>query len=487
MLFYDLDEDILAEILLLCDVYAVVSFSRVNKSFRRLALSKQLWISLIRDLSCQYFIPQLEALDNCTITQLIAKVKCLVCGPETWSQRSSVPPTVSFAKKFPAETHARILPGGRYFTVMRFSGHLYCCDVLTGRDVYIRALGSTNFVWWSWETEMLDDGHTAIFSFLVYVRSGNGPHAELSILQVDLRTGHSEQLFSLTPSKFGGFYHNPIISGNFLAMSLSRQEERMIIIINWRERKYVVFDTGHTYTPAKEYMVLVSGHIILATAALEPPNDRLLSVYTLHSIASHWRPVEELLRNTDLPAHGIRIHPNDISPILVERMEHNNRVFRGSSSRGAHIRMMLHANPIRPNAYKLMVYASVMAAGRSLVDTFRQSFRDRSAQGTVLFNYAINLSASNHGFSWSRISSFSVLPDAFYYLPSYAGYVAISCSNSDGSTTTKIVDPRLTQRWVGHAMREVMVVSTEPVWATLSYNGVLLVSKQDGIEVSCYT
>ncbi|KAF7347988.1 hypothetical protein MSAN_01750900 [Mycena sanguinolenta] len=263
----------------------------------------------------------------------------------------------------------------------------------------------------------------------------------------------------------------------------SRQEEHMIVIINWRERKYVVFYTGHIYTPARNYMVHVPGHIILATAALEPPNDQLLLVYTLHSIASRWRPVEELLHNTDLPAHDIRIHPYDISPILVERLEHNNRVFRGSASHGLHIRMMLYANPIRHNAYKLMVYASVMAAGRSLRDTFRQCFKDRSAQGTVLFNYAINLGAS--GFSWTRISSVSVLPGAFYCNPSYAGYIAISRSTSCGYNTTKIVDPRLRQRWLGHAMRDI-VVSTEPAWSSLSSTGVLLVSKEDGIEVACY-
>ncbi|KAF7357160.1 hypothetical protein MSAN_01310600 [Mycena sanguinolenta] len=459
MLFHNLDEDVLAQILLLCDVYAVVSFSRVNKSFRRLALSKQLWISLIHDLSFRYLIPHLDAMSQCTTAQLIAKVKCLVRGPETWSQRC--------------------LGGG---TSRQCDSRATCTVamyILTRRDVYIRALGSTHFVWWSWETEMLDDGHTAIFSLIVYVRGGDEP--ELSILQVDLRTGHSDQLFFLTLSEFSGFYYNPIVSGDFLAMRLSRQEERMICIINWRERKYVVFDTGYTYTPPYDYMVFVPGHIILATAAFTP-NDRLLLVYTWHSIASRWRPVEELLHNMDLTVHDIRIHWNDVSAILVDKLEHNNRVFRGSSSRGLGIKMMLYANPIRRNAYKLMVYASVMAAGRSLMDTFCRNFRGRSAQGTVLFTYALNLDAfPNHSFSWTRISSFSVPPHAFYCLPSYAGYVAISCPNSSNYTTTKIV-----ARLTGDGMREVMVVSTEPASSSLSSTGVLLVSRQDGIEVSCY-
>ena len=60
-------------------------------------------------------------------------------------------------------------------------------------------------------------------------------------MQVDLQTGHSYQLFSLTLSKSGGRYHHPIISGDFLAMTFTKKQ-RMTVVINWRKRKYVAFD-----------------------------------------------------------------------------------------------------------------------------------------------------------------------------------------------------------------------------------------------------
>ncbi|KAJ6483156.1 hypothetical protein C8R45DRAFT_1148924 [Mycena sanguinolenta] len=480
MPFHDLNDDVLAQILLLCDVYSVVSFLKVNKSFRRLALSKRLWISLIHDLSSRYFIPHLDHIHDCSTAQLVAKVKCLVCGPETWSPQCSLPPTVSFSKTFPGERRSRILPGGRYFVVVRSSGHLVCRDVLTGRDVFIRALGFTHYS--SWEVDILDDGHTAIFVFFEVALGGNGP--ELSVLQVDLTTGHSYYRFSISLRRSGGLFYSPVVSGDFLAMSLGKGNTRMTIVINWRELKYVVFD-GSDF-PAKNCIAFVPGHIILATASFRLPNGWLLMVYTLRSIASRWRAVQDLVDNVDLPAYDLRIRPESITPSIVERLEHNNRVFVGSRGRRHHISMMIHANPIRHDAYKLMVCAS--ATNRALTDIFRRSFRgefERPAPDTVLFTYALNLGASpNFSVFWTRVAACSIVSDAIHAPISYAGYAAIPPLTGMGHIV-KIVDPRLKRsltKWAGQTKREVMVVSKGPALASLSSTGVLLITKQDGVE-----
>ncbi|KAJ7847768.1 hypothetical protein B0H13DRAFT_2362287 [Mycena leptocephala] len=113
MLFHNLHEDVLSEILTYCDIYAVVSFLGVSKFSRVVALSKPLWRSLLRGLSARHHILNLHAIDDLTTEQLI------VCGPATWSDKSSVPPTVSSSKAFPANEQTRLLPGGRYFSVLR--------------------------------------------------------------------------------------------------------------------------------------------------------------------------------------------------------------------------------------------------------------------------------------------------------------------------------------------------------------------------------
>ncbi|KAJ6483157.1 hypothetical protein C8R45DRAFT_1000740 [Mycena sanguinolenta] len=209
-------------------------------------------------------------------------------------------------------------------------------------------------------------------------------------------------------------------------------------------------------------------------------------VYTLPSIASRWRALQGLVDGTDLPVDKLRIWPRTIAPIIVERLEHNNRVFVGSPRWRHHIHLMIHPNPVRHDAYKLMVYASV--TNRSLTDVFRRNFRGESpAPGTVLFTYALNLGASaNSGDFWTRVSACSIVSDEIYSRLSYAGYAAITGSGD----AVKIVDPRLTQRslikWARQTIREVMVISKERASASLSSTGVLLISNQDGIEVSYY-
>ncbi|KAJ7834720.1 hypothetical protein B0H14DRAFT_2798059 [Mycena olivaceomarginata] len=223
MLFHDLDEDVLAHILVSSDIYAVLSFLRVSKPFRHLALSKQLWLSLVHDLSTRYFIPNLDTVHECTSAQLIAKVRWLVCGPATWSQQSSVLPTVSFSKTFsfpetiPLRRRSRLLPGGRYFAVWEDSD-LQCFEVVTGRCVWNRPLTGIHSV--SWDVEILDDGASAIF---VFVQFYSLTETEiLSIVQVDFRTGHSEVNFHMGLNRDVAHYHSPILSGNLLAIGVRR-------------------------------------------------------------------------------------------------------------------------------------------------------------------------------------------------------------------------------------------------------------------------
>ncbi|KAF7357212.1 hypothetical protein MSAN_01316100 [Mycena sanguinolenta] len=457
MLFHDVDEDALVQILGFCDVYAILSFLRVNRSFRRLALSKQLWLSLVCDLSSRYFIPHSNTLHDCTTAQLIAKVKSLVCGPETWSPHSSIPPTLSFSKKFPAARHAQLLQGGRYVVMQLFSGELQCHDVLTGNCVWTRD-GVDRFCA-SWDAHMLEDGHTAMFLFCI-----NWQRLELSLVQVDFKTRHTDELFCFESNPSIGDCYRPTLSADFLAMALRNGNQRVIVVIDWRKCEYVLFDdSGYSDRSAKTRIAFVPGHIILASVASEPPNDQLILVYTLRSIMSHWRPLEELQHGTTFPAYNTCIRPEVISPFIVERLEHHNRVFRASSTiRGdTYTRLMLYTNPIRHGAYKLMVYASDTSQS-SVANTFWDSFGGRGsgrAQGAVVFTYALNAGAS--GLAWTRVSAFATVPDHLNFPLSYAGYGLLSCGDPL-DITTKIVDlrptyaRRLWTRRAAQAMRDVV-------------------------------
>ncbi|KAJ7216740.1 hypothetical protein B0H12DRAFT_1241836 [Mycena haematopus] len=367
MHFHDLAEDVLAQILVSCDIYTVLSFLRVNKSLRRVALSKQLWISLVLDLSLRYFIPDLNPIHGHTTAQLIAKVK-------------------------------------------------------------------------------------------------------LSIVQVDLTTGRSDEVFCLDLNMDTASYYSPILSGNLLAVRLQRYLRPVsILVIDWREAVYVIFESPAQ--PDSE-VAFVPGHLILTPPTLDPWHDRLIFVYALRSIASHWRPATELaLQNANVP--HIRL-PEDMSPVIVERLEDNNRA-RRDQLRLDVIAMMVHTNPIRDNVYKLVFYATEVGGA--------------GLRRNMLFTYQLTL--GDPGPSWTTTSVISLpidLPPDLSW--AYAGYgIRYPHSQTD---CTRIVDPRpipgFIQKLAGPTVREVVAVcegspSTE---TRLSSTGIIFARLEDRVEILCY-
>lgn len=186
--FHDLDEDVLPRILAHCDIYTILSVSRVtlprrhpshlltaaqlqvSKFLRALTLSRQLWHSLLLDLAARSLlhIPDREKLKAYSTAELIMEVKRLISGPATWSDESSTAPTLAGSTSFnncrvnssPADI--RLLPGGRFFVVHHGQG-VKCWDATTGDGIWTYPARVTDY-----SVEMLDEGRSAIFFFLVY-------------------------------------------------------------------------------------------------------------------------------------------------------------------------------------------------------------------------------------------------------------------------------------------------------------------------------
>ncbi|KAJ7355340.1 hypothetical protein DFH08DRAFT_803386 [Mycena albidolilacea] len=195
------------------------------------------------------------------------------------------------------------------------------------------------------------------------------------------------------------------------------------------------------------------------------------------------------------PSGGLddrHIHPGNVRPAAVERLEHNNRIFQLSPSRGGsgysclQVHMTLHRNPIRHNAYKLIVYASDPGSSRG--ETFRQAFSGRTgrASGAMLFTYRITLGHSpEHRLSWTRTSVVTTLSQLTLPL-SYAGYTL----NRGGDGAMRIVDlrptPRFPLKWGGPRIREGVVISREGNERSLSSTGGIFISTPNEIEISYY-
>ncbi|KAJ7644843.1 hypothetical protein FB45DRAFT_300197 [Roridomyces roridus] len=143
MPFHHFNEYVVAEILAYCDIHTVLSFTQLNKSSRQSALSKQLWIILVRQLKLRGFLdadPSVQ-LDTHSTQELIGLVKSIILGPKTWCP-GTVPQLkrqvlVRFEKQLGQQVSALLLPGGRYFTLCDSGWEgLAIREVPTGRCIW---------------------------------------------------------------------------------------------------------------------------------------------------------------------------------------------------------------------------------------------------------------------------------------------------------------------------------------------------------------
>ncbi|KAJ7659598.1 hypothetical protein DFH06DRAFT_1297201, partial [Mycena polygramma] len=476
MLFQDLDEDVLPAILTACDVYAVVSLSRVNKFFRAIALSEWLWRALVLGLSAHYRILNLHAIDSYSTAQLIAEVKRLIRGPATWSEQSSRPPTLASAKTFLGGNCVQFLPGERFFA--EFRGPSFCCyDVASGSCVWTCPVPSARIKVWT--AEIGDDGKSAVF-FLIQTASGRN-RDELSIAHVDFRTGESEILFEVVLHSRVGVYRHPALFGNFLGMELIYtpwgRSERAVMVLDWRKRVFVTFACSPASEPNQETRVaFLPGHILLYNTTAGPHAD-LCAVYTVASVASRWQPLA--VRAFD----GLRISASDIPPAIVERLERNDRVFRDD----LRVQLTLHPNPIRSNTYQLMLYVSnpMWVTNTSLKDTLRRKVGQpsRRVDGAMLYTHRLTVGAPpDHRLTWVRISAVPAVPNLASPI-SYAGYGVSYLDRAPRAATCKsgIVDARLPPRrfLLGQTVREVVALPEASNYVIVSSAGATITWRQE--------
>ncbi|KAJ7907148.1 hypothetical protein B0H13DRAFT_2503298 [Mycena leptocephala] len=451
---------VLSEILTYCDIYAVVSFLRR---------------SLLRGLSARHHILNLHAIDDLTTEQLIAEVKRLVCGPATWSDKSSAPSTVSSSKAFPVNEQTRLLPGGRYFSVLR-PAELHVYNAVTGIRVWLRSLAGTYGT--SWEVEMRDDGQSAVFFFM---HNNNATNRQvLSIVQADFSTGLWNVHLDGVLNTYIGRAYNPVLYGNLLGVEWVYRpwgkRERGMLVIDWRKQLYVIFDCT-TVSSTQTQAVFVPGHIIFTTATVQQPHDRLILIYTLASIGSRWRPICQLLSSHHASVRDFEdLNLNARTLVAVmERVEHADiRLSRDVESRvfrpDPRMHMILHPNPIRDNTYKLMIYITDGHWGNKsgVADTFRQKLgRQPPGAKAVLFTYRLTVgSAPDYTLSWTRVSAVPAVPNINSSI-SYAG--------------------RFLTGWGGQGIRKVVVLPRGSAYVCLSSSaGAVISVKDQHVKISHY-
>ncbi|KAJ6523292.1 hypothetical protein B0H19DRAFT_1201743 [Mycena capillaripes] len=266
MTFESLGEDVILQTLSLCDVYAVLSVSMVNKFLRRIALVKQLWLSLVHDLGVRGVLDLPPGELNHSTSELISLVKrkpvpwsILGCP---WSQTSLASTTACHKLAFDTETVAgsigfhRLLPGAKYMVFQISDEEFHIHEIWSGRKVFTHAIRTQS----GFQIDLAPDGSIArvFFAYVADVVSGLG------------------RLISIVD--------------DFLLYSSNPLDARSLVLVNWRTSMYVALNYGITFP-----ITLLPSYIAVTYPDSVFPHQLNLLVTDLTSFAPYWKPLDGIL------------------------------------------------------------------------------------------------------------------------------------------------------------------------------------------------
>ncbi|KAJ7457463.1 hypothetical protein FB451DRAFT_1274958 [Mycena latifolia] len=323
MPFHSLDSDLLLHICMLLDVFTIISISRVNKYLHAIVSAKQLWISVVCDLSARCLIdpPAEENLQKLSTAELMQQVKRGVVGPLTWSSTFPTLPTLSRQISISLETlqgessHVEFLPEGRHILLYKVTGAfphgVECWDVRRGQRV------------WGWASPSHPVGH-ATFNFrrggseAVVLLESYAPRNHLLILLANLETGDSWNLLDL-PVDPVCIPRVKMSEDFFLCRVHSPEWPGPVLLVNWRTAEFVLFNSSNL---EKTQFELFPGHI--AFTYYESSTPAHVRIYSIVSFDHLWRQLSEFTLDgptdpTEIPHVAVDIPGLDTpsKPIVV--------------------------------------------------------------------------------------------------------------------------------------------------------------------------
>ncbi|KAJ6566679.1 hypothetical protein B0H19DRAFT_1066964 [Mycena capillaripes] len=238
------------------------SIFREERLFHEIASTKQLWLSVVRNLFAQRLIDTpLDCIGKLSKDALIDEVKRVVDGPRTWSPKSLVPPKLSRRRTVEVDSAewAGLLPGNAYI-VCYFGGPFRtvgCLEIDSGRLA------------WEWSRPGFNVD-IATFDFL----------------------GTSEAV-------------DPQLSGDlFICKAQARlNAQQFILLWNWRAEKFIVPD-GIIVPPGTakrilrfysfESFILLPGHLLTRHEyGLGYTTSLQHYLYPIANFDRLWRPTRE--------------------------------------------------------------------------------------------------------------------------------------------------------------------------------------------------
>ncbi|KAF7353401.1 hypothetical protein MSAN_01529100 [Mycena sanguinolenta] len=359
MSFEALGEDVLLEILFFCDVSTVLAVSAINRALRRIALSKQLWLSLVLDQKFRDALelppPDRKKLECLSTEELIAVVENAVAGPGPLSDsahdesfsvtetRVRIPLDVVEDGNHP---EARLLPGARYLhrrgtTEQR----LYIYDVWSARCVWERLVQPRIM----YEVDLVP-GSAIARLFLVQW----GVHLDtftLHVEEVDLTAGASHELFNFSldsiPLSSIVFGMTPwAIVGDFL-LSPVLYSPSLLVLIDWHASTFVSLDCSGLSS-----VRLIPGYILSMYRESPSPREHILAATAMEAFSDCWQPLTD-----DSAGLAAQIEAGFPSKLTIdslhittqERLEYSGRPSKSEL-------VSVTPDPLCAGAYNIYVY-----------------------------------------------------------------------------------------------------------------------------------
>ncbi|KAF7340060.1 hypothetical protein MVEN_01924100 [Mycena venus] len=287
----DLGTDVLSHIFALVDVYTILSLARVNRYFHNIASTKQLWLSIVCELSARGFInTSVEEIDTLSKDALVEEVRRVVAGPQTWSPSSSLPPRIFRQINLESGCLQAELLGARFILLLRqpedhslWQRRIECFDLHSRRRVC---------TWTRPDFELyavtLDSrGRVSDIVVVVTMRAQHSENWHLVFLRADLNTGQLHDLLHLPfPVSTWGLWDSQLC-GNFFISSTGVQG-RWILLLNWQSDTFVLLERNSDY----EVYALLPGHVV-STHPVSDSTTHRVNIYPLTSFDHLWRSFNE--------------------------------------------------------------------------------------------------------------------------------------------------------------------------------------------------
>ncbi|KAJ7463270.1 hypothetical protein FB451DRAFT_1562284 [Mycena latifolia] len=324
--FLELAPDIILSIFAHCDISAVVSISQTCRYLHGLAFQKSVWLALLDDLKQRSILDSTDPdLRDLSTDELIARVKRLLTGPDTWmpsdagftpeiSKRIILHPTIPHGPGILSwENEAKLFRGGRYVLFNNWR-KLECWCVAEDRLVWkhVSALECSSVL--AFAADESQEGDSLVVMVCQRTYPSTGPRKNyIEIIDLDLRKGTYNSLMTTVAPQTANDnpFSSTAICGTLACVEIISRQDRYLII-DWKMQTSFVLsgDRG-----VLSLIALIPRHIVLATVT-DDENNYLYLVSTDDAMHCHGSPLAGLAG----PATAPSITVDDVPKLITHRI-----------------------------------------------------------------------------------------------------------------------------------------------------------------------